>query len=96
VGESGDATGGIDGHGSSEGVASMPTSSKAQKRNAHDQSPSAVESEYAAASLNSIYTGGENIKFNVSFNHPQFCEHHMLHRGQSNLTRNSLLQLHLF
>ena len=77
VGESGNATGGVDGDGSLEGVASTPKSSKAQKRKPQDESPSAVESEYAAASLNSIYTGGENIKFKVSFNHPQFSTDHV-------------------
>jgi hypothetical protein len=77
VGQSGGAHGGVDGRHTSEGVASTPKNSRAQHRNTHDQSPSAVESEYAAPSLNSIYTAGDSIKFNVSFNHPQFSPDHV-------------------
>ena len=77
VGDSANATENASSDGTSKAAASTPKSSKANKRKAEDQSPSAVESEYAAASLNSIYTGGENIKFNVSFNHPQFTSDHV-------------------
>jgi hypothetical protein len=59
-----------DGH--SKSSTATPKSKKAKKKNNEDQSPAAVESEYAAASLNSIYNRGENITFVVSFNHPQF------------------------
>ena len=41
------------------------------------ESPSAVESEYVAPSLTTIYARGDDIKLNVSFNHPQFSSEHV-------------------
>jgi hypothetical protein len=67
AGQSGNASGNFDGRRTSEGVASTPMNAQAEKDNSINdhESPSAVESEYVAPSLTTIYARGDNIKLNV-------------------------------